>query len=163
MHKRIQSGLAIKEKLDLDPWNPPPDGKRWPPPTAEDVTLVRDLLVNLAQSLGKVKSPWCIRRFRRFALATWLMNQSLTRTTSISTAASGRCVPCCAAPRTAIPPEESEPGWCAHFGVPRSLDERSAEITRLAVGPTSPACLRGLPAPASQNTLRLNQRILDSL
>ena len=75
IHELTKSGLAITEELNLDPWQPPPDDKLGPPPTAEEVDRVRALLVRLARSLGQADEP--IRRFRRFALATWLMNQEL--------------------------------------------------------------------------------------
>ena len=75
VHRRIKSGLAIIKEINPDARNPPPDDDLRPA-TVADVTLVRDLLVELANRLGQERGQH-IRRFRRFALTTWLMNQEL--------------------------------------------------------------------------------------
>jgi len=75
VHERIRSGLEIIEVTPPDPRNPPPDDIL-PPPTDEDVGQVRDLLKKLAKELGLARDRrQRIRRFRRFALASWLMDQ----------------------------------------------------------------------------------------
>ncbi|HWN35564.1 MAG TPA: hypothetical protein VNP03_22625, partial [Pseudonocardia sp.] len=77
VHERIRSGLEISQLLDPDPANPPPN-ENLPPTTIEDVTQVGDLLVRLARKLGQARDRrQRIRRFRRFALVTWLMAQQL--------------------------------------------------------------------------------------
>jgi hypothetical protein len=75
VHERIRSGLEIIEVTPPDPRSPPPDDNL-PPATAEDVRLVRDLLKKLARELGRARDrQQRIRRFRRFALVSWLMDQ----------------------------------------------------------------------------------------
>ncbi len=77
VHERIRSGLAAAvDQQGLDAASPPPTHEL-PPATAEDVEQVRALLGLLAEKLGRARDrSQRIRRFRRFALVAWLMEQN---------------------------------------------------------------------------------------
>jgi hypothetical protein len=78
LHTRIRSGLHVLVRLDADTTSPPPNYSL-PPTSVADVDQVRGLLTELARELGRVEDRrQRIRRFRRFALVTWLMQQRLS-------------------------------------------------------------------------------------